>query len=172
MTTTTPNFTKLLRPGLVDVGYGDTPKLRSVFVTVAYTDGRLSLSGVEGPTANGDALGSSGQCSDLAVVDYAPGWTAEMVDRLRAEWERWHLNDMRAGSPAQEAWLRANPVKATYPESHYDKASEALAAAGLNPDGGYRYGSAWLTEEVPADVLAWLQALPDSDRPMPGQWGR
>jgi hypothetical protein len=29
---------------------------------------------------------------------------------------------------------------------------------------GYRYGSAWLTEEVPADVLDFLRSLPTADR--------
>lgn len=168
----TDNFTKLLRPGLVDCGYGDAPRLRSVFVTVEYTNGRLSITGVEGPTANGDAAGSCGQCRDLAVEQFNDGWTAEMVDQLRAVWERWHLNDMRAGSPAQEDWLRANPVTAVYPESRFEKAKAALASARLDPDNGYSYGSAWQTENVPDDVLTWLQALPDSDRPMPGSWGR
>jgi hypothetical protein len=29
---------------------------------------------------------------------------------------------------------------------------------------GYKYGTAWKFEEVPADVIEWLQALPDADR--------
>ena len=73
---------------------------------------------------------------------------------------------MKAGSPAQEAWLAANPVTAVYPESHYDKASAALAAAGLNPDPDYlhngipyRYGSAWLKRDIPADVVAEIESL-------------
>jgi hypothetical protein len=32
------------------------------------------------------------------------------------------------------------------------------------PVCGYKYGSAWLREEVPADVLEWLRNLPDTDR--------
>jgi hypothetical protein len=32
------------------------------------------------------------------------------------------------------------------------------------PVCGYKYGSAWLREEVPADVLEWLSELPDTDR--------
>ncbi len=37
----------------------------------------------------------------------------------------------------------------------------------LHPDpscGGYRYGSAWLKEAVPEDVLTWLNGLPDTDK--------
>lgn len=32
------------------------------------------------------------------------------------------------------------------------------------PDCGYKYGSAWLKEEVPASVLEFLAGLPDSDK--------
>jgi hypothetical protein len=28
---------------------------------------------------------------------------------------------------------------------------------------GYRYGTEWKREEVPADVLAFLRSLPDAD---------
>lgn len=90
----------------------------------------------------------------------------KLAQRLVAIWRAWHLNDMKAGSPAQESWLAANPVTAVYPESHYVKASEALAAVGLNPDPAYlhngkpyAYGSAWLKQEIPADVRAELDAL-------------
>ena len=74
-----------------------------------------------------------GQCVE-EVAAYFPG--NKLAQRLVAIWRAWHLNDMKAGSPAQEAWLAANPVTAVYPESHYVKASEALAAVGLNPGPG------------------------------------
>lgn len=151
---------------------GSSPETGALFVTIKYGDGELSITGVEGPKRNGDCLGSCGQCRDapLAVTDFAPGWNESMSRKLVEIWKRWHLNGMRAGSKAQEDWLRANPVNAVYPESHYEKACAALAAAGLHPDAdGYRYGSAWKREEVPQSVIAWLMDLPDSDRPHP--WG-
>jgi hypothetical protein len=151
---------------------GTIPGLGSLYVTVKWKEGRLSLTGVEGTKSNGDCKGSCGQCqeSPLAVVNFAPGWNRAMACKLADIWARWHLNDMRTGSAAQEAWLRANPVKAVYPESHYEKAGAALAHADLNPDAdGYKYGHAWKREEVPADVVAWLLNLPDSDRVHP--WG-
>jgi hypothetical protein len=89
------------------------------------------------------------------------------AQRVLAIWRDWHLNDMTAGSPAQEAWLKANPVSAVYPESHFTKAREALARAGLNPDPSYMhnreqpysYGSAWLKRDIPADVVAEIEDL-------------
>lgn len=149
-----------------------------VFVTVKWGNHlnpthpfTLSVSGVVGPYVSGNCAGSCGQCLDvLTDPAFRP---ADGIDakRLHDVWNRWHLNDMRAGSPAQEAYLREHPVTATYPESHYEKVKAALAAAGLQPDNGYSYGSAWLREEVPADVLEWLHALPQSDL-MPSVWAR
>lgn len=144
----------------------------SVFVRAKLGQpGQLSITGVEGPLPSGNALGGCGQIvmhlrepDGLEGFEPAPGWTLESVKRLLELWDRWHLNDMRAGSPAQEAWLRDNPVSVKYPESHYEKASEALAAAGLNPDAdGYRYGHAWKREEIPADVIAEIEAFPETD---------
>ena len=104
-----------------------------------------------------------GQCIE-EVIAYFPHHP--LAQRLAAIWREWHLNDMIAGSPAQEAWLAANPVTAVYPESHYTKACAALTAAGINPDPGYlhngkpyAYGSAWLKRDIPADIAAELDNL-------------
>ena len=148
----------LARPPYTKRGY-------RVYCNIKFEDGHLSFSGVEGPLPNGNARGSCGQIimSEWDIAKYAKGWSAELEAKFRAVWERWHLNDMRAGTPAQEAWLRENPINAVYPENHYEKACEALAAVGLNPDNRYKYGSKWLFEEVSQDVLDFLQALPDSE---------
>ena len=130
----------------------------AVWAEIRWDGKRLSISGVEGPRRNGNCEGSCGQI-DFIVDQPGPG---RDIERFRAVHARWHLNDMRAGTPAQEAWLREHPVEWRYPQSHYTEASKALAAAGLNPDNGYRYGSAWLHEDVPADVIEFLAALPDN----------
>jgi len=157
------NFTKVVRIGTAK-DYGYTPY--SVFCKIKYVDGRLSITGVEGPTQDGNARGSCGQISKpenwLVLAD---GWTMERINEFWGIWNRWHLNDMRAGSKVQEDYLRANPVSYKYPESHYEVASRALADAGLNPDtDGYKYGHARKTEEVPTEVLEFLKSLPDADR--------
>jgi hypothetical protein len=164
------------------IGTGDNGR---VFVEIQYgADGRLSITGVEGPMSNGDARGSCGQIREEVgnVRVFEAGWTPAMVARLVEVWDRWHLNDMQAASPRQRAWLELYPVHATYPESHYELTCAALAEAGLNPDedhtptipnvdttDGYRYGSAWLREDVPADVIEFLESLPTSDS-LPTEW--
>ena len=156
------DFTKTLRVGKGPSG--------NVFISIKCQGGNLSITGVEGPKANGDALGSCGQIvmHDWELQEHAPGFDAATVAKLRELWDEWHLNDMQAGSPAQAAWLKANPIDDRM--NHYTKACEGLASAGLNPDPNfihngkpYHDGSAWLRVEVPADALEWLQALPDTD---------
>lgn len=146
------HFTKIIRIG--NGPYGD------VFCRITFAGGRLSITGVEGPSADGNADGASGQISESIadVQTYAPGWDKKLAMEFAALWGRWHLNDLRAGTAAQETFLRAHP------ETRYEKACAALTAAGLNPDNGYRYGSAWLREEVPAEVLQFLVDLPPTDK--------
>ena len=179
---TTTRFRRVVTPGSFLPTWRKTPIL--TFVTIEYLFDRnqqweLSISGVEGPTRNGDAYGGCGQCRDLPIEIYADGWDADMVDRLRDIWKRWHLNGMRAGSPNQEEWMRANPYdRDRHGSDHYAWVTGALAQAGLNPDPNYArgvdgrpysYGSAWLYEPVPAEVLQWLNDLPAAIRPHP--WG-
>lgn len=156
---------KIMRP------YGDT------FVVVKDDRKRLSFTGVEGPRSGGNARGGCGQILDSmrdkviqhgAVLDFGPGWTTALLLKFLDTWDRWHLNDMRAGSPAQEQWLRENPLPKesyAYPKSYFDVAGEALKNAGLNPDpaNGYKYGHAWNFEQVPTEVIEFLNSLPETD---------
>ena len=127
----------ILSPGTGEYG--------RVFVEVRLTvDGskrRLSFVGVEGPEHNGDARGGCGQIHPVKVKEFAPGWTAPMVGKLNWAWDRWHLNDMRAGC------------------EHQRKAKEKEVGTPC-PTCGYKYGTAWLYEEVPQAVLDWLGKLP------------
>src|ERR1044072_8435351 len=84
--------------------------------------------------------------------------------RMAAVWREWHCNDMRAGSPAQRAWLKASEASRGDRE-HYNWATTALAEAGLNPDPNhlhhgkpYRYGHAWLREELPSEIIAEIES--------------
>lgn len=113
---------------------------------------RLSISGTM-------SAGISGQCVD-SIRELAEEHDAAPVIAICDQWERWHLNDMKAGTRRQSEFL------ATVPQvSEYTEKSEALHRAGLNPDAGtakgksYKYGSAWLFEPLPDDLEGKLTAL-------------
>lgn len=171
---------KIMRIGTVPCGHSHA----SLYCVVKDENGHLSFTGVIGPLRSGNARGSCGQIDmgfahrnhadndprtsnpiKVGQIRFAKGWTPKKWLDLLDAWKRWHLNDMRAGSPVQEDWLRTHLVIAVYPENHYDKASAALKRAKLNPDpDGYKYGSAWRSEAVPAEVLTFIQSLPDADK--------
>jgi hypothetical protein len=176
----------------------------------------------------------------MSEWDYLPstGWNAEMMDRLRDYWDRWHMNDMRAGCEHQrERWAKPvqverhrfvlnhetlaaqrelrrridKEVAATgsmtpltaeekhlhnlrydewshdaNPPEHYEyKESEKKYSNWYSPAEhpkgilckpcevcGYRYGTQWLYEEVPQEVIDWLFALPVGDKKIPERWAR
>ena len=121
-------------------------------ITWEIKQGRFSMSaGIWNPRRTD--YYTCGQCVDT-VAAYFPA--NKKVQRMLAVWREWHLNDMTAGSPAQEAWLKANPST----DNDYTVACARLADAGLNPDPGYlhnekpyKYGSAWLKRDLPPEVL-------------------
>lgn len=168
-----PIFTKTLNPGAVDVGYADGRKV-AIFIKIIYDEkGELHITGVEGPRVTGNCAGSAGQIDMHYTPEFIDekvrldkAWTRAQLDELLAIWDRWHLNHMNAGTTVQCAYLRKHRVKVTYPKSQYDQDLDTLKAAGLNPDPetGYEYGTAWLNEEVPIEVLDWLRALPETTK--------
>lgn len=97
------DFKRVVRPGTVELWEG---KRASLFVCIEHKAGKLSLTAVEGPKANGDCLGSCGQAdSGLVSESLAPGdgWTRDMATQLWQYWQDWHLNDMRAYSLEMKA---------------------------------------------------------------------
>jgi hypothetical protein len=139
----------------------------SVFISITFKNGNLSISGVEGPMSNGDCKGSCGQIigslrnDDPSVWSFNEGWTPEMMQKLLEVWDCWHLNDMKAGTQKQDAFIREWKKTNRY---DYTAACEALKEAGLYEDNGYKYGHSLLKEDVPQDVIDWLFGLPDSKK--------
>lgn len=152
----------------------------SAFITVTFKDGKLSITGVVAPTAAGNAACCGQIYESLEGAKnwkFADGWTRAKLAEVIAIWKAWHLNDMQAGSPRQTAYLDANPI--TDRLNHFTAALAALTEAGLQPDAEYlhngepySYGKAWLKVEVPAEVIATLRALPETDRLAPGAWAK
>lgn len=114
----------------------------NVKVSISFKESRLSIVG--------NSSEMSGQIwqylQSLNSEDYQlqEGWTEEMYRKLLDIWEQWHLNDMRAGCCHQRAlgWNK---------DEHLGKPCPAC---------GYRYGSSWLFEPVPNEVIEWLFSLP------------
>lgn len=115
---------------------------------------------------------------DLARVTRGrtPSLTADQRATIGAIWDRWHLNGMRSLCAHQpEAWTCTNlakhyptpngwpVVRSLFGEHPYPNRGDQCHRCGRNrwdeptdhcPVTGYRAGTAWLTEPLPADVVA------------------
>ena len=123
-----------------------------ITVEVRVCDGRLSIvaehaekSGKPGSTFKPH---SWGQISRDLREEFGSDSKAKSILEV---WDRWHLNDLRAGNEAQESFLRSLPKEAN--GRSYERTCELLRDAGLYTSDGYVYGSAWLTESLPGHVL-------------------
>lgn len=102
---------------------------------------------------------------EISVTGQSTGHCGQMTDQLRGSgvaelnricelWDRWHLNGMKAGNRKQLEYIEQNGLG-----GDYDAICKALGAAGLLEVDGYKYGSAWLYEPVPAKVVNELKKL-------------
>jgi len=154
---------KTINPGTVEH--------RNVFCRIKYDGKRLSITGVHGPSKSGNCYGSCGQIIDTVLQvpygEYSNGWNIDILNNFVAIWDKWHLNDMNAGTIEQTAFIEE--YEKEFPDWRYDytEACKVLSAAGLNPvmlDGKeYRYGSKWLYVAVPDEVVDFLDSLPVSE---------
>lgn len=176
MTTTTRNISKTIRIGTIK-GAG------SVYCKISYKNGKLSISGVEGPLGNGNARGSCGQIilgfkeydkrgfKSLEDITPADGWTAERIKQLFDIWHSWHLNDMQAACEHQRAnWDIDGEVEiVTYcltRDAHRDRRESQNKAMNAAANGI----AAELSEQERALLSAKLTTThaPDADGPLSG----
>lgn len=139
---------------------------------------RLSLSGNVWLPSRRD-IEAGGQIKNLLSYVDEFSMPREKVQRLSELWDRWHLNDMRPGCEHQRAagWDK-RAIDPSKPLDTYGKHFIGQRQPSWNmlawvrpeehPDGllskpcpvcGYKYGTAWLYEAVPADVLDELHSL-------------
>ena len=115
---------------------------------------RLSITGVyftgKKLLKSEDNLLGSGQIRDK-VREIIPA-------RLYKIWKRWHLNDMRAGTFVQEEVLRQAEASGVS-FNDYDDACKYLQRFDALVDDGYKYGSKWLKEELPQEVIDYVSCL-------------
>jgi hypothetical protein len=91
------------------------------------------------------SCGANAPAELRSVVTFAPGWDAAKAERLAEIADRWHLNDMRAAC-AHMVDLPDDPT--------YDARKDITC-----PVTGYRYGTAWLVEPLPVDVIDFIVNL-------------
>jgi hypothetical protein len=162
---------RVVSPGRTEEG--------NIFIRIEYKDKKLSISGVVGPRSNGDCSGSCGQIQDELVMikEIDSEWDQIDINKLYDVWERWHLNDMNAGCKHQKEWVNERINPKDLPNSHVNRDQRGILSIWVTPeehkDGlltkkcpecGYGYGTNWLFEEVPNDVIDFLDRLPETTK--------
>lgn len=85
-------------------------------------------------------------------IEPAEGWTRKDVHNLVDIWARWHLNGMRAGcAHVPEPLWETN--------ERYGYRQPDLKNTPACRVSGYRYGHAWLAEELPAEIVTEVRRL-------------
>lgn len=168
----------------------ETPKSPSLLQDTRIV---LSMTG-EVPNRFGTDLSQCGQMQDTIKYvikkeqfEFDKKWTIERVNRLLELWDRWHLNDARPWCPHQfeEGWhkrpINPNLLIDTYGH-HLGKTKTPTwnmlvwVNRKEHPDGllgepcskcGYKYGTSWLYEEIPQNVIDELLSFPE-EQEVPG----
>jgi hypothetical protein len=109
-------------------------------------------------STNGRSWLMGGQCVDEIAKHFQSN---KKTQRMAQIWERWHLNDMRAGCEHQRAedWGKER-VSETGKLSCWVYPNEHPKGVLMKPClvCGYKFGSAWLTEELPADIVTEIRS--------------
>ena len=100
-----------------------------------------------------------GECVGQCVEEVRKYWghipeVAELCDL----WDRWHLNDLRAGTKAQMEVVRSLP-KCPVPSDWFTWACLNLKTRDFLVDKGYSFGNKWLFEVIPATVVKRIKGL-------------
>ncbi len=112
----------------------------NIFCKVEFADGRLSISGVEGPLKSGECRGGCGQIGGdyltgkSKITHPAPGWDEAKLKKFFEVWEEWHLNDMTPNCEHQKGWDTAKElelVEYTWSDKFHD--ARARAEEGTMP---------------------------------------
>jgi hypothetical protein len=77
----------------------------------------------------------------------------EILRDISPIWRRWHLNNMFAGTRAQNAMLEKCM------STQFEHRCECLRSNGLLVDRGYKYGSEWLIERLPNEVKREIKRI-------------
>lgn len=118
--------------------------------------GAVFTAGAKVWNPRGTGIVCGGQCLDeLLPLIPDPAFRA-LVDM----WRRYHLNNMHAGTPEQEAevkrWLDGRRYEYTTAREHLREVGLLTVEHNGKP---YTYGTGWLFEPISATDLAWLRSV-------------
>lgn len=116
---------------------------------------------------------------NLSQIEPAKNWNSEKIVKFFDIWDKWHLNNMRAGCIHQRElnWHKIRIIIDEPSENyglHYPGQKQpswnlfSWIREEEHPQGllckpcpvcGYKYGTSWLFEEIPTEVVEFLEEI-------------
>jgi hypothetical protein len=100
-----------------------------------------------------------GQCLDTINETFKR--VNPIFKKIYPIWKKYHLNDLKSGTKKQIEALDQYQFKSG--RYDYIEACEYLKSIDLYDDRGYKYGSAWLYQPLPEDVLQTILDVLQAD---------
>lgn len=134
------------------IAYNSNKKVNEVTIEIELRGEERPVLSIYGEVWNATHtdLATFGQCLDELQKYFKNNWKFMEIYRL---WKLYHLNDLHAGTIAQEELLKK------YGIYNYEEACDLLKKHNLYEDNGYRYGSGWLYREIPCEDLARIKEI-------------
>ena len=85
----------------------------------------------------------------------------DKLSRILDIWDRWHLNNLNTGCEHQKKLMneiRKEKGEDFFYASNYDSILK-IPAFNKCPECGYKYGSAWMFEPLPNEVIEFVEGL-------------
>lgn len=106
-----------------------------------------------------------GQCLDT-IKNYTSLKGDQTFSVIYDLWKKYHLNDLHAGTPNQEAAIREAIANGTLKDYDYTQVVSYLKSIGLYRDESYQYngeayayGTGWLYEAIPDNDIATIKKI-------------
>lgn len=96
----------------------------------------------------------SGQCIEEIYNCFNDNETMATIYNM---WKKHHLNDLHAGTVAQEEALEKAGL--TEWANNYKECCEYLKSINLYEDNGYKFGCGWLKRDIPSQDLEIIKGL-------------
>lgn len=163
------NTVKNKKIGYLDDGYDQG----NVHLDISLKQKDETVMGVDGQlyknplvlSISGDVGNTAGQIHDQLKKQLSAG-NLKLDDDIDKDdfrkfldiWDKWHLNDMNAGTIKQMELVNDHIDDDKYKNEKdwYDKAVAILEDNNLLEDDGYRFGSKWLYNPLPKDVIVFV----------------
>lgn len=140
------------------IAYNSDKKENEVIIEIELSDDEqpvLSISGEVWNRRHDDSI-IAGQCLDELKEYFTDNWKFMEIYRL---WKLYHLNNLHAGTIAQEELLKKYCLKLHRGIYDYKEACKILEENNLYNDNGYIYGTDWLYREIPDEDLVKIKEI-------------